>query len=58
MLLQGMRALLFTNIYSYNQSIEKSKKIQIKIERKIKVIITKYTIYRNITIIQLTIHGY
>jgi hypothetical protein len=51
-----MRAALFTNVDEYNQSIEKRKKIQIKIERKIKVTITKYTIYRNITITTLTIH--
>jgi hypothetical protein len=51
-----MRAPLFTNGDEYNQSIEKRKKIQIKIERKIKVKITRYTIYRNITITKLTIH--
>jgi hypothetical protein len=51
-----MRAPLFTNVDEYNQSIEKRKKNTNKIERKIKVTITKYTIYRNITITKLTIH--
>jgi hypothetical protein len=51
-----MRAPLFTNVDKYNQRIEKAQKIKIKIERKINVTITKYTIYRNITITTLTIH--
>jgi hypothetical protein len=49
-----MRARLFTNVDECNLSIEKRKKRQIrKIERKIKITITKYTIYRNITITKL-----
>jgi hypothetical protein len=36
-----MRAPLFTNVDEYNQSIENCKKSKSKIERKIKVTITK-----------------
>jgi hypothetical protein len=40
-----MRAPLFTNVDEYNQSIENRNKKTKKIERKIKVTITKSKIY-------------